>query len=65
MVAAVFLVNTDELGDRAVPVSWEDLLKPEFENSVSLPIGDFDLFNAILLNIYKKYGEDGISYNFV
>ncbi len=60
VVAAVFLVNTDELGDRAVPVSWEDLLKPEFENSVSLPIGDFDLFNAILLNIYKKYGEDGI-----
>ena len=60
VVAAVFLVNTDELGDRAIPVSWEDLLKPEFENSVSLPIGDFDLFNAILLNIYKKYGEDGI-----
>ena len=60
VVAAVFLVNTDELGNRAVPVSWEDLLKPEFENSVSLPIGDFDLFNAILLNIYKKYGEDGI-----
>lgn len=60
VVAAVFLVNTDELGNRAIPVSWEDLLKPEFENSVSLPIGDFDLFNAILLNIYKKYGEDGI-----
>ncbi|MDM8534564.1 ABC transporter substrate-binding protein, partial [Clostridiaceae bacterium HSG29] len=20
----------------------------------------FDLFNAILLNVYKKYGEDGI-----
>jgi ABC-type Fe3+ transport system substrate-binding protein len=27
---------------------------------VSLPIGDFDLFNAILLNIYKNYGETGI-----
>lgn len=60
VVAAVFLVNTEELGDREVPLSWEDLLRPEFENSVSLPIGDFDLFNAILLNIYKKYGEDGI-----
>ncbi len=60
VVPAVFLVNQEELGDRKKPESWEDILTPEFENSVSLPIGDFDLFNAILLNIYKKYGEEGI-----
>ncbi len=59
-VPAVFLVNMDELGDRKKPESWEDILKPEFENSVSLPIGDFDLFNAILLNIHKKYGKEGV-----
>lgn len=57
---AVFLINIDELNGREMPKSWEDILKPEFENSVSLPIRDFDLFNSILLNIYKKYGEDGI-----
>src|SRR5699024_4705377 len=34
--------------------------KPEFENAVSLPVGDFDLFNAMLLTLYKKYGEEGI-----
>ncbi len=60
VVPAVFLVNMEELKDQKAPRSWEDILKPEFENRVSLPIGDFDLFNAILLNIYKRYGEDGI-----
>jgi len=60
VVPAVFLVNTDALGDRPFPKSWADLLNPEFENSVSLPISDFDLFNAILISIYKNYGEDGV-----
>ena len=60
VVAAVFLVNQEDLGDRKMPESWEDILSPEFENAVSLPIGDFDLFNAILLNIYKRHGEEGI-----
>lgn len=61
VVPAVFLINIEELKGRDIPRSWEDILKPEFENTVSLPIGDFDLFNAILLNIYKKYGEQGIN----
>ncbi len=60
VVPAVFLVNTNELGDRAVPLSWADVLKPEYENSVSLPVGDFDLFNAILLNIHKNFGKEGV-----
>lgn len=60
VVPAVFLVNEEELKGRKIPISWEELLQPEFENSVSLPIGDFDLFNAILLNIYKLYGEEGV-----
>lgn len=60
VVPAVFLINTEELNGRNMPKSWEDILQPEFENSVSLPIGDFDLFNAILLNIHQKYGEEGL-----
>ncbi len=59
-VPAVFLVNMEQLGDRKKPESWLDILKPEFENSVSLPIGDFDLFNAILLSIHKNYGKEGV-----
>lgn len=60
IVPAVFMVNTDALGDRPFPQSWEDLMKPEFENSVSLPMKDLDLFNAFLLHIYRFYGEEGI-----
>lgn len=60
VVPALFLVNGEELGDRKAPKSWEDLLDPIYEKSVSLPVSDFDLFNAILLNIHKKYGDEGV-----
>ncbi len=59
MVPCVFLVNKTILGDRTIE-SWSDLLKPEFENSLSIPLGDLDMFNAICMNIYKDYGYDGI-----
>lgn len=61
VVPAVFLVNTEELEGMEMPKTWEDILKPEFENRVSLPTGDLDMFNAILVNIYKQYGKEGIS----
>ena len=60
IVPAVFLINKEELAGRKAPKSWEEILSPEFANSVSLPVSDFDLFNAILINIYKKYGKEGI-----
>lgn len=61
VVPAVFLVNTSELNGREIPKTWKDLLKPEFEKSVSLPISDFDLFNSILINIYKTYGKEAVT----
>lgn len=60
VVPAVFLVNTEELDGREIPKSWEELLSDEFFNSVSLPIADFDLFNSILLAVYKNFGEEGV-----
>jgi len=60
VVPAVFLVNTKELCDLPIPQTWEDLLNPIYENKVSIPVGDFDLFASLLLNLYKKYGEDGV-----
>ncbi|HIU63994.1 MAG TPA: ABC transporter substrate-binding protein [Candidatus Avacidaminococcus intestinavium] len=60
VVAAIFMVNTAVLGDRPFPTKWSDLLKPEYENTISLPMRDLDLFNALLLNIYKEFGEEGI-----
>ncbi len=60
-VPAVFLVNPNVLDGRPAPRSWKDLVSGGYEKSISLPIGDFDLFNAILLNIHKAYGPGGIS----
>ena len=59
-VPAVFLVNTRELAGRPVPRSWKELLCGDFAQSVSLPVGDFDLFNAILLTIRSRYGDAGV-----
>jgi ABC-type Fe3+ transport system substrate-binding protein len=60
VVPAVFMLNLEEQGDLPEPKTWADLLRPEFENKVALPVGDFDLFNAILLSIYKDHGKEGV-----
>lgn len=60
VVPAVFMVNKQLLGGRPCPESWSDLLKPEFENSIALPMRDLDLFNAVLLGIFSTYGEAGV-----
>lgn len=60
MVPAAFMVNHDELGDLPVPRTWADILEPAFKQKVALPVGDFDLFNAILLTIHKNYGDEGV-----
>ncbi|MEC9485273.1 MAG: ABC transporter substrate-binding protein [Candidatus Izemoplasma sp.] len=60
VVPAVFLVNTKELGDRPMPKTWQDILDPIFKGSISLPVSDFDLFNAIMIHLYKEFGEGAI-----
>ena len=59
-VPAVFMINHEVRGDLPIPRRWSDLLRPEFEQRVALPVGDFDLFNAILLAIHQEHGEAGI-----
>ena len=60
VVAAVFLINKTTLGNRKAPETWEELLSDEFEDSVALPMNDLDLFNALVVTIYKEYGMEGI-----
>lgn len=60
IVPAIFIVNTKLLDGRKCPTSWEDLLSEEFEGKVSIPFMDLDLFNAIVLTIYAKFGIDGV-----
>lgn len=60
VVPAVFLVNTMVLGDRPMPKTWKDLLDPIYKGSISLPVSDFDLFNAILIHLYQEFGIDAV-----
>lgn len=60
VVPAVFLINKNALGDRKAPETWADLLSEEFEDSVALPMNDLDLFNALVITIYKEFGDEGI-----
>lgn len=61
VVPAVFLVDLQRLDEgEPVPRSWADLLDPRMERRIALPVGDFDLFNGILLTIWKHFGDDGI-----
>lgn len=60
IVPAVFIVNKELLGSRKMPNSWEDLLSGEFENSITIPVADLDMYNAILITIYAKFGLDGV-----
>ncbi len=60
VVPAVMMVNLSELGSLPMPRSWEDILDPRFEKRVSLPVGDFDLFNALLVSIYDRFGDTGV-----
>lgn len=60
LVPAVLVVNKNHLNGRSVPRSWADILSPEFENSIAIPLNDLDLFNVVLLGVYALFGEDGI-----
>ncbi len=62
VVPAVFLVDRQQLADgEPVPRTWRELLEPRFTRRVSLPVGDFDLFNGILLTLYREFGEEGVA----
>ena len=60
VVPAIMMVNTALLDGRKMPETWEDILSPEFEHSVAIPFGDLDLFNSVILNIYARFGDEGI-----
>lgn len=59
-VPAIILANPEVLGDRPVPRSWEEILSPTYAGSLSVPMGDFDLFDGLILTIHAIYGREGI-----
>lgn len=61
VVPAVFLVDKTQLDEgEEVPRTWKEILGPRFKNKIAMPVGDFDLFNGILLTIWKEFGDEGV-----
>ncbi|PID79017.1 iron ABC transporter substrate-binding protein [bacterium DOLZORAL124_64_63] len=61
VVPAVFLVDRTQLAEgEAVPRTWREILGPRFAGKIAMPVGDFDLFNGILLTIWKYFGDEGV-----
>ncbi len=62
VVPAVFLVDLTKLAEgEEIPRSWSEVLDERFTQRVALPVGDFDLFNGILLTIWKEFGDAGVA----
>jgi ABC-type Fe3+ transport system substrate-binding protein len=56
----VMVVNTDQLAGRPLPETWEDLLHPRWQGSITLR-GSRDFFcHAVLLPIWQRHGDDGL-----
>ena len=61
VVPCVFLVNENNLNGKEVPTSWENLLfSGDYTDSVAIPLADLDMFNALVVTIYSKWGVEGI-----
>jgi putative spermidine/putrescine transport system substrate-binding protein len=60
VVPAIFVVNLKQLGDDPCPTRWEHLLDERFAQRLALPVGDFDLFDALLLAVQKQFGDEGL-----
>ncbi len=60
VVPAVFMVNTELLDGRPMPMRWSDLLDDKYNGEIAVPMKDLDLFNALLLGLYTTYGKEAI-----
>jgi len=53
----VMVADLDKVGDRPLPVAWEDLLAEHWAGEVTLR-GNQEFFcHAVLLLIYQEYGD--------
>lgn len=57
----IFLVDTRRLGNKPLPRCWEDLLHPRYRGQISMYGDDDDMADAVLINIYKEFGQRGIA----
>jgi ABC-type Fe3+ transport system substrate-binding protein len=56
----IFLADTQRLGGLPVPRVWEELLDPIYRGHIVMCGDGDDMADAVLLNLYKEHGLDGI-----
>ena len=59
--ALVMVVDQTRLGSLPAPRTWGDLLNPEYENKVVIRGQEGYFCDAVQLNFFKDYGEEGIA----
>lgn len=57
----IFLVDHGKLAGRSAPKTWADLLHPRFKGELVMCGDGDDMADAVLLNIFKEFGEDGLT----
>jgi ABC-type Fe3+ transport system substrate-binding protein len=58
----VLVADHNRLGNRPVPRSWADLLRPEYAKSIAIRGNHNGTFcETLLLALYKDFGSDGLS----
>ncbi len=58
IVPAVFVYNKIKCDNP--PKSWEELLSGEYENKLAIPVLDLDMYDALIITIFDKFGIKGI-----
>ncbi|WP_028579002.1 ABC transporter substrate-binding protein [Desulfogranum japonicum] len=56
----VMVANLDQIGERQLPQTWQDLLSSQWKRSVTLRGGNGFFCHAVLLPTYQQYGDDGL-----
>ena len=60
-IPAVIIVKERALGGLPVPRTWEELLEPRYRGTLAMPDCSADLPRAVLLTLYSRFGEEGVS----
>lgn len=56
----IFMVDENLLGGLPIPRAWEDILHPRYKGRVIMCGDGDDMADAVLLNIFKAHGEEGV-----